>query len=419
MKRLLLWSFILVVIGLPLALLAAVAMCFEDRAAVSRSVELGPAQVERAKRILQAHDPRKVPSGALRTFSISAEDLDLALNFVLAQQGGGAKVGLQPGAAIIWASIKAPPNPFGAYVNVEAVAHQTSSLPSFDRLQVGRLPVPGFLADWLLAQAIDQLNTTDAGKSASDVVRSVRIAGGHLEVEYQWSADLPERLRKALLPAGEQERLRAHQERLVALTADVKLPRQVSLVALLQAMIQHAAARSEAGDAAAENRAAILVLAFYVNGRGLAAIVPAAKDWPRAVPRKVTLSGRTDFSQHFTVSAALAATAGSPLSDAVGIYKEVDDSRGGSGFSFTDIAADRAGTVFGQQAVRSTNAARAVQQRFATSVVEADLMPQATDLPEMMTEAEFKRRFGGLGEAPYRRMMEEIERRVARLALYR
>ena len=46
------------------------------------------------------------------------------------------------------------------------------------------------------------------------------------------------------------------------------------------------------------------------------------------------LNRRDDFPKHFIISAALAAHAGTPLSDAVGVYKEIADSRGGSGFSF-------------------------------------------------------------------------------------
>jgi hypothetical protein len=51
--------------------------------------------------------------------------------------------------------------------------------------------------------------------------------------------------------------------------------------------------------------------------------------------------------------------------------------------------------------------------------VEADIMPRSEDLPEGLQEAEFKRRFGGVGAPPYARMIAEIERRVAALALYR
>jgi hypothetical protein len=50
---------------------------------------------------------------------------------------------------------------------------------------------------------------------------------------------------------------------------------------------------------------------------------------------------------------------------------------------------------------------------------ESDLMPEIADLPEYMPEAEFKRRFGGVGAPAYKQMMQDIERRVAACALYR
>lgn len=419
MRRLIVWSLVALIIVMPLALVGALVLCIEERPTITRSTELTVEQIDRAKRILKAHNPRLAPPNALRTFTIAAEDLDLAANYLLAQNGGGAKVALRGGTVMLWASAKLPANLLGGYVNVEAVAQQTSGVPKFEYLRVGRLPVPSFVANWLLAGALEQLNDTAAGTTASDTLRSVRISDGHLVVEYQWHPELADRLRSALLPQGEHERLRAYHERLVELTANLKLARQISLVDLLRPLIALAASRSVNSDAALENRSAILALTFYVNGRGLAAIVPAAKDWPRPTPRKVTLAGRGDFSQHFTISAAIAATAGSPLADAVGLYKEVEDAKGGSGFSFTDIAADRAGTVFGQHATRSVNAARVVQARIGAGLVEADVMPRADDLPEMMRDPEFKRRFGGVGTPAYTRMMGQIEQRIATLALYR
>ena len=419
MKRLFVWSLLALLVLAPIALALAVAACLEDRPQLVRAAELTPEQTARARRILKAHDPRKMPHGALRSFSLPGEDLDLALNFLASQAGGGgARVKLDAAAIMVRASFKAPPNPIGAYVNVEALAHPTSGLPEFDRLQVGRLSVPGPVANWLLARALDRVNDNEGGKAALDSIRSVRVTDGHLVVEYQWNAELPERLRSGLMPKAEQERLRAYHDRLVEVTSNPRLPRQVQLLDLVRPLTELAHKRSADADAAAENRAAIVALAFYVNGRGLAAIVPGAKDWPRAVPRKVTLAGRTDFSQHFTISAAIAATAGSPLSDAIGVYKEVEDSQGGSGFSFADLAADRAGSVFGQHATRSASTARALQARLRSSA-EADFVPRADDLPEYLQEAEFKRRFGGVGAPPYARMAAEIERRIGALALYR
>jgi len=55
------------------------------------------------------------------------------------------------------------------------------------------------------------------------------------------------------------------------------------------------------------------MLAFHVNGTGLAATAPAATQWPQAARRAVTLAGREDFPKHSLISAAIAAEAGSPL----------------------------------------------------------------------------------------------------------
>jgi hypothetical protein len=133
----------------------------------------------------------------------------------------------------------------------------------------------------------------------------------------------------------------------------------------------------------------------------------------------VTLQGRTDFPQHFTISAALAATAGSPLSNVVGLYKELEDARGGSGFSFNDIAADRAGTRFGELAVAGPAAFERIARVLAGGLRESDLIPDVRDLPEFMPESVFQRRFGGVGAPRYEAMMARIEGRVAALPLYR
>jgi hypothetical protein len=46
-------------------------------------------------------------------------------------------------------------------------------------------------------------------------------------------------------------------------------------------------------------------------------------------------------------------------------------------------------------------------------------MPDVSDLPEFMPEAEFKKRYGGIGASAYRKMMAEIEARVGASALFR
>ena len=133
----------------------------------------------------------------------------------------------------------------------------------------------------------------------------------------------------------------------------------------------------------------------------------------------MTLSDRDDFPKHFLISAAIAAEAGSPLADVIGVYKEVDDSRGGSGFSFNDIGADRAGTRFGEIAAESPDRGRKFRPGDCRRGSGKRFHARRLDLPEFMAEAEFKRRFGGIGGAGYNKMMATIEARVASRPLLR
>jgi len=411
-------TFVLLLFTLPILAIAAVWLCFQDAPAVVRSVELTSQDIENAKRIIDRHDPRKVDDGGPRTVTISEQELDLMLNYAASRFGrGAARAALRPATMRLQASAEIPHSPFGRYLNVDAALREAGTLPRFDHLQIGRLRVPATVADYLLREGLRRMAATDRGELAGDIVKGASVANGRLTVTYVWSSEIEERVRAVLLSPADQARLRAYHDRLVETAA--RAPNRVSLAALMPPLFQTVIERGAGGDVVAENRAAIVALAFYANGTGLAAIAPAAARWPQAARRTVTLAGRNDFPRHFLISAAIAAEAGSPLADAVGLYKEVDDSRGGSGFSFNDIGADRAGTRFGEIASQSPERARKLAQALASGVKESDFMPEVADLPEYMPEAEFKRRYGGIGGPRYNQMMATIESRVASRPLLR
>jgi hypothetical protein len=409
--------FLLALVAFPVAALVAISMCFQDTPLIARKADISVGDIERAKHMLKKHDPRNARSGTLRAIVISQQDADLALNYAASQlRRASTRIVLQPGAALVQASLEVPQSPFGPWLNVDAALRETGALPAFDHLRIGSLPVPGVLADLAIGRLAAHLNATAEGRLANDVVKSVRFAEGQVQVVYEWRDDIPDRLRATLVPAADQERLKLYSDRLVEVVERAGPARSVSLSQLLTPMFALAKQRSGAGDAARENRAAIVTLAFYANGRGLSAIIPEARAWRRPAPLRVTLNGRDDFTQHFMISAALAAEAGSPLADAIGLYKEVQDSRGGSGFSFGDLAADRAGTRFGALAVK---APPKLQAALAAGAKERDFMPAVSDLPEYMQEAEFKKRYGGIGAPGYNRMVADIDARVAAGAIFR
>ena len=443
-------SFLLGLLGLlgltvVLAAGTAAVLCFatDSTPLISTAASLTPAHIQRAKRLLDRNDPRTLRPGVLRTITVSADDLDLAVNYLANRFGNGSsRIELSDGKAHVQASVLLAPAPgipsllVGRFVNLQAVLAETAGLPQFEDLKIGQLRIPAFIANWISQASITRLQRSASYGAASDTIKHVGSRNGMLSVVYEWNDAVPDQLAAALVPVADQLRMQAYQARLVELTGSggsggprangpspgpiqpqIHAPISLRLSTLVQALFRLAEQRG--GDAAVEHRAAIIVMAFYVNGKGLGAIIPAARQWPVPMPISVTLADRRDFSQHFSLSAALAATAGSPLSDAVGLYKEFDDSRGGAGFSFNDIAADRAGTRFGELATGPEAGARKLRRLLIAGVRDEDLVPHAADLPEFLQEAEFKRRFGGIGAPAYNTMMEDIEQRIAALPLYR
>ena len=224
----------------------------------------------------------------------------------------------------------------------------------------------------------------------------------------------------AQTPEDNARRLRVYHERIASESR--RLAPRTSLAALISPVFALAAERSRAAgvpSAADENRAAILALTLYVNGWSPAMFSAEAKEWDPPVPREVVLRGRRDLAQHFIVSAVIAAAAGSPVAAAAGLYKELSDARDGSGFSFSDLAADRAGERFGTFATQSDASARELQSRLTPGVAEPDFMPDVSGLVDNLSEAEFKSQFGAVGSPAYNDVMNDIARRVQTLPLFR
>lgn len=417
MKRLLRWlAGLLLAALLVLGVLLGAAL--QGEPAVVLQQEPGLADAARAVELLRTHDPRHAVPGRASAAQLNERDVELLLNHAARSRIDAAiNADFERGAAVVRISLHLPTNPFGRWLNLHLRLEQTGGLPALESLRAGRLPVPVRMGEWLLRQAIARQGLAAEAELATQVVRRVIFNPQQLLVIYAWQPDSASRVLQALIPADEQQRLRVYTERLAQAAAKQPPGWTAPLVAFIGPLFELAQQRTRAGgDAAAENRAAIAVLTLYANGRGLDKLLPAARSWPRPRPLRLTLGGRDDFPLHFLVSAALASEGTGPLSKVMGIYKEVIDSRGGSGFSFNDMAANRAGTRVGELAVAQP---QKLQSVFARDVAESEILPRWDDLPEFMTEPEFLRRFGGVGAPAYVAMLEEIDRRVAVLPALR
>jgi hypothetical protein len=390
--------------------------------ALSLREELSLDDVARAVQVMRQHDPRRSVPGRQRVVSLQERELEVLLGHGAHRWlRAAARVELSVGQARVQFSAHLPAHPvtrfFGRWLNLDLQLRETGGLPALAQLHVGRVPVPAAWAEHAALLLAERSGHAEELRLATEVVQQVRFQPQQMVVRYTWRDDSTRRVLQALLPQAEQQRLRAYSDLLVTLTLQDRQAWELPLTRLLVPAFELARQRTAAGgDAAAENRAALMVLTLYVNGRHVGSVSPAARQWPRPRPMRVLLGGRVDFPQHFLVSAALVLEGSGTLSQAIGLYKEMLDSRGGSGFSFTDMAVNLAGTRFGEALQRDP--AR-LQQRLAAGVQDSDLIPLFADLPEMMPEPQFLSRFGGVGAPAYNALQAEIERRVAALPLLR
>jgi hypothetical protein len=412
-------KFSLLILGLliaaPLALMATLWLAVEDRPRIDRKVILTPEHVGRAKGIIDRHR-RSVRPGTLAVAKVISADADLAANYLASRFGNGsAQLTIADRSAIIRLSLPMASTGLSAmsgYLNVEGTLVQTDGLPRLRSVRVGRLPLPNALIEVLALRFEDWLRHSPEYRSAFEALRQIKMSGNELTVVYRWMDAFPNEMRASIIDEHERARLFRYHSLLASSSAEQG--GTVSLGTILSLLARAPAAPSSA-DAIADNRAIILVTTFHVLGITLEKLLPEAANWPRSPSQTVTLDGREDFAKHFMVSAAVTAFADTALADAIGLYKEIDDARYGSGFSFNDIAADRAGTKFGEKAVSNEDSAEDMQRRIASGLEDSDLMPKWDDLPEYLSEADFKRRFTDIASPAYRGMMQKIEQRVAGL----
>ena len=382
----------------------------DSKPLVERSETISPMAVASARWLLKSNDPRRLQSGDARRAAIPAALIDEGINYLASRnlRGRGALVLAEETAEI---RLTLRPPIFNGYINLRANLREASGEPHLTSASIGTLPLPPWLVELVLHNAIRLAGFEHEWQLAKRALRSLEFdpSRQRVIVSYVWEPALLDRARNIAVSPQDVARIRSAHENLAGLL-DHKAPGgRVPLVEVLKPMLDIGG-----DDQYANRRAAILAVAAYLSEKNLAHVIPEAQNWPRLRPVLLTLLGRGDSAQHFAVSAALAAWAGEPIADAIGVYKELLDARHGSGFSFADLAADRAGTRFGQLLTAQPGR---IDRLLASEFADQALVPMLNDLPESIPEREFRRRFGAPGSPGYQKINDEIERRLNDLPL--
>jgi hypothetical protein len=126
-----------------------------------------------------------------------------------------------------------------------------------------------------------------------------------------------------------------------------------------------------------------------------------------------TMKGRHDWVMHFALSAALTGALDAEMAEQVGIFKEILDSKGGSGFSFADLAADYAGINFAQSLLKDSKGAPAKLTRWSKEFRANAWLPRMDEFEEGLTSEQVRARFGAPDDPRFLRACQIVRAKVA------
>jgi hypothetical protein len=394
------------------------------------------AEKRRLVDLIRNKSPRSLHEGQTETLRLTEHDICVLLSWGLSLGSSErkAKVSLANDSATVLASVGVPlGRGMIRYLNL-AVAGGADLVPGglnlhIDQCRLGSLELPGRLLNRLSPMIGSMLNHWRISQPFLDATKELAMEAGAIAVTYGpvhlsshgfreeiFGSDV---LSEAILAST-----RAQVDNLLAVVSkDAKV--QPSFGLCLETVFALARERSLGSDPVTENRAGIFALGMLLGHHRFEEFLGPVhaghwSDPPQRALRRVVLRGRTDWTKHFCLSAALYLLSDKIVSDAAGLLKEeLDAGAGGSGFSFADLLADQAGTSFAAWAIRDATTARALQDRLARGFRVDDFFPPAADLPEGISDAELQSQYGGVGGEGYLRIMRVIEQRIADCAGYR
>ena len=373
-----------------------------------------------AKHLFEKSIPPNRSADTVQTLELSEEDVNRLLNYaVVVRPVSGVAADLEAGKALLNVSLRVPSNPFGNYLNFSSEFSQRDREVVLTGMQAGNLPLPSFLGRGTLWLAQGWLRQDPAYTALMEALQGVSISENHLSLNYYWHPQLLTLVERKgadfLIGTEEKGRLLIYADFVRKSIANYPAKSQQPGRKLIAEVFRFAGQRG--GDAAAENRAALMAIGAYVAGLSLHQLLEGrGRSTRRAPPVLLNLHGRRDAAEHLLIAAALSASGGSRLANAIGLAKEEEDVQSGSGFSFTDLAYDRTGAKLGELATGPR--AELVQTYLAGMVKDSALSPSFADLPEFMPQTAFVRRFGAVGSPAYLKQIDEIEGRLNKHPLY-
>lgn len=376
--------------------------------------------IVRAKKIL--HEGTKTKPDEIGTIELTEADLNLSGNYLLNRYSkSAARIELKNNKLRFKVTMTLPENSLGKYLNISFRLgnDNPNELPGITKFKVGKLLLPAKLAAFVIDFIIQHSSLNEYFILATRPIETVQIDEQKLTITYHSNKETLTQARNFLTRTDDSLTPNIYQKKLAEIIANHDPEWRLSLAELLQPLFELAYQRSTLDNAIEENRTAIFAINDYVNKQGTKKLLYTPATQPATEQQySAFLYKRIDLAQHFIGSAALTASVNKQVAQVAGEEKELSDAHSGSGFSFIDLAADKAGTRFGEMATSSPENARNMQKAMSQVKDYSEFMPDPRDLPEHMNEADFKKRFESINSPAYQEISKQIDARIAATPIY-
>lgn len=308
------------------------------------------------------------------------------------------------------------------YLNTSCWLTKDSAETVFDECRIGNIPLPGFLVKNTMLGAVSMVFGTDVSSTAEKLIANAEYSKNKLVLTAKKAKFLRDDVNNSLNKIGSlataytqsstvsREVVQLYVEHVEAIEAE-------NLHEYISSLAAFAQRRTKDNNSVDENTAILWSLAIVFGDYRFASLIGVPRNKSNITTPK--LRGRTDLTLHFIYSAILQQLGDIDIALSIGETKELLDSlKGGSGYSFADLAADKSGLIFAKFITGNEKSAELAQEKLKDMKIEDIFFPYTHDLPEGFRDNNFKRVIKSTDSENYKIIENEIDLRIGLLPLY-
>ena len=407
-------------LGLPVLLLLLV---LDSDARVDSTYTLTEQDSQAIEQLILDSAPESSDYTGRRQLNFSGPELDLLFRYgtdlLASEEGLEASARIESDALFTELSLMPLGPSVPVYLNITGEFEVDQGELVLQSVRVGQIELP----DAILSMALDRLSGSMAltDSDSKDIqllignMENFTISEGGLSFSIYWEPELVSRIadrtQQLLIPDSDKLLIARHYELISEISSTIPSDiRAISLNTLFTPLFESAHQHSlEGSDPIAENRTLLQALSVYVNNEDIQRILGPEYPLEQANFVEVRLHKRQDLAQHMVSIAAISASTGERFANMLSTTKEAYDARYRSGFSFSDLTANTAGTMLATLATRDNETALTIQQRMMHLASEEDYMPLVGSNRDGLSEAAFSDIYEDRKSSAYQARVQEME----------